>query len=90
MSVTEKFEEFWSEYPRHISKKVALARWMKLKVTPELFEKIMSSLKVQKKTKQWQNPEYIPHPSTWLNQERWNDEVIVPSEKKNNSKYDGI
>ena len=26
---------------------------------------------------EWKNrdPQYIPYPTTWLNQERWNDEV---------------
>jgi hypothetical protein len=35
--------------------------------------------------KQWQDTSYIPHPSTWLNQERWEDEqdlsLMVGSDK---------
>ena len=30
-----------------------------------------------------QNGKYIPYPSTWLNQKRWEDEVITISESNN-------
>ena len=33
---------------------------------------------MQKKSDQWQNQQYIPNPETYLNQERWNDEVVLP------------
>lgn len=36
----------------------------------------MQSLEVQVNSKQWtkDNGQFIPHPSTWLNQSRWEDE----------------
>ena len=30
-----------------------------------------------------EDPKYICHPTTWLNQGRWEDEIIVPKEKTN-------
>ena len=27
------------------------------------------------KSQQWQDPQHIPHPSTWLNGRRWDDEL---------------
>jgi hypothetical protein len=32
----------------------------------------------------WKNKQYIPMPLTWLNGERWNDEIDVPSETTSN------
>lgn len=78
----ERFEEFWKEYPRKTKKKDARKSWNKLNPSDELFQKMMTAIKDWKKTEQWQNDRYVPHPSTWLNEERWNDEVpLDPLEK---------
>ena len=65
---------FYKAYPKKMNKKEALARWIKAKL-PDM-EVILNALEQQKKTEQWQkdNGKYIPYPSTWINQERWNDE----------------
>ena len=73
----QKFNSFWTEYSKKVDKKKALNIWLKkIKPDNELFEKIMSSLKRTKLSKEWQKNggEFIPHPTTWLNGERWNDE----------------
>lgn len=48
------------------------------KIKPEngTFKKIMSAVQKQKESEDWQkeNGKYIPHPTTWLNGERWLDE----------------
>lgn len=71
------FGIFWTEYPRKISKKSAESAWKRINPQNGTVEKILSALKEQKKTEQWQknNGQFIPHPSTWLNQERWKDEI---------------
>lgn len=76
----DMFEKFWNEYPRKISKKKTLAIWLKLKPTPELAEKIIAAVRAQKQTKQWKenDGQFVPHPTTWLNQERWEDEIAAP------------
>ena len=71
----EGFDEFWEAYPRKTSKAEARKAWNKLKPNEELREKMLASIEAWKNTDQWREPRYIPHPSTWLNQERWNDEV---------------
>lgn len=86
----EKFETFWKAYPRRIAKKNALKVWTRLKVDDELFARIMAALEVAKKTRQWQDVQYVPHPTTWLNGERWNDEVKVAGTPPSNEKYSGI
>jgi|SRR3989339_392894 len=70
-----QFDTFWKTYPRKVGKKKAHDKFVKLDVS--LFEMIMKSLLAQTKTDQWQkeNGRFIPHPITWLYQERWNDEL---------------
>ena len=78
----ERFDKFWSSYPRKTKKKYARTCWDKLNPSDELFQKMLTAIEEWKKTEQWQNERYIPHPSTWLNNEQWNDEVPVdPLEK---------
>lgn len=75
----ETFEEFWKEYPNKTAKKKAEQIWdkiMTLNKPDEIYPKIMAGLARAKKSQQWlkDDGQYIPHPTTWLNQERWNDE----------------
>jgi hypothetical protein len=72
----DEFEIFWKEYPRKIGKKKALKAWIAAKDKPALAD-ILKSVQVAKLTEQWKKDggKYIPHPSTWLNEGRWDDEV---------------
>ena len=71
------FNLFWSAYPRKVAKKAAEKAWDKLKLNQQLFDELMAGLMTAKNSKQWQDPKYIPHPATWLNGERWKDEMEV-------------
>lgn len=69
------FDTFWNVYPRKKDKKRTGILWKNMKLDNKLSE-IMQSLKKQVTSDpQWQNAQYIPHPSTWLKGERWNDEI---------------
>ncbi|KWR85492.1 MULTISPECIES: hypothetical protein [Pseudomonas] len=71
------FDQFWALYPNKTCKAKARAKWVKLKVTPILFDQIMSGLRRQCASQAWlkDGGQFVPHPTTWLNGERWNDEV---------------
>ena len=88
----EKFEIFWKEYPRKMAKKSVAVIWQRMKVDDALFEIIMKALENQKKSRQWTDKkgQFIPHPTTWLHQERWNDEVELPGDLAIKEKYKGI
>lgn len=76
----EKFEIFYKEYPKHV-KRAEVEKWFfKNEPDDELFNTIMEQLKKFKKTKEWKDPQYIPYPSTWLNQKRWEDEIKTKEE----------
>jgi len=71
------FSEFWEAYPRKVGKGAARRSWKKIKPDPELQEKILDSVVQHSYSFEWtrENGQYIPHPVTYLNQERWEDEV---------------
>lgn len=73
----ESFDSFWLEYPKKISKSSALKIWLRIKPDEELATRIVGALKVHKESSQWlrDGGRFIPHPSTWLNQGRWEDEI---------------
>lgn len=68
----EQFEQFWTAYPLKEDKKKAKEKFLKLDTT--LFEKIMQGIETHKKWRKWQEG-YIAHPTTWLNWERWEDQI---------------
>jgi hypothetical protein len=72
------FEKFWEAYPRKVAKKKAHRAWAKLKQSPELLAMMVDALNKQKSWDQWTKDggQFIPHPATWLNQERWTDEEL--------------
>ena len=72
----DDFDQFWAVYSKKKGKQAAIKIWEKLKPDSVLFEKIMSALKAQVVSDDWQkeNGKYIPHPSKWLNERRWEDE----------------
>lgn len=69
-----QFKAFWEKYPRPEGKKKAREKWMRLKPDPELFAKIMAGLEQHTRSDQWRRG-VIPHATTWLNGERWEDEL---------------
>lgn len=72
----KSFEEFWKEYPEKVGKGKAYDSWKKLSDETKL--KCLEQIKLQVINKHFRNKsgvDYIPHPTTWLNQKRWEDEV---------------
>lgn len=77
------FDSFWKAYPRKTNKGFAKKVFAKLKVTDDLLATMLKAIEVQKRSV-WKDkdPQYIPHPSTWLNGERWEDEVQTTADSK--------
>ena len=71
----EMFEEFWSRYPKKKVKSKAREWYMKHRPSKELHEEILMSLLFFAEDEEWKkdNGKYIPHPTTFLNQRRWED-----------------
>lgn len=73
----ERFDRFWSAYPRKENKPAARRAFDKLKVDDGLLRTMLEAIEKQKGTAQWQEDggHFIPHPATWLNGNRWEDVV---------------
>lgn len=71
------FDQFYQAYPRHVGRAVAEKVWIKLHPDAALQGVLLNAIERQKATEQWQsgNGQFIPHPATWLNGKRWNDEI---------------
>ncbi len=70
------FEVFWDHYPRHLAKAAARKAWQRLQPDYPLVQRMLDAIAQQRKSLQWQRG-YIPHPATWLNGERWDDELTA-------------
>lgn len=73
-----QFNEFYSKYPKKVKKQDVKKWFKKNKPSNELFSSMINSLEQFRASKEWQKDggQYIPYPSTWLNQKRWEDEDI--------------
>lgn len=72
---TAGFARFWAEYPRKVSKGQASKTWTKLKLEAKADE-VIGGLRRCVQSKDWRGREskYLPHASSWLNNEGWLDQ----------------
>jgi len=78
------FNLFWAQYPRKIGKLTAQRSWEKL--SQENQQKALEAIVEHRKywVAKGTDWEFIPHASTWLNQERFEDELVI--EQKENKR----
>jgi hypothetical protein len=77
------FEQFWQLYPRKVGKLTAKRSWEKL--SQENKQKALEAIVEHRKfwVAKGTDWEFIPHASTWLNQERFEDELdMTPKQQK--------
>ena len=83
---TERFNAFWEAYPKKKNKAMAQKAFERLNVDDELLAKILKALEEHIRSREWADAQYIPYPSTWINQRRWEDEFttadFTPPNKK--------
>lgn len=92
-SLRNQFDIFWSAYPNKKDKKRAEQKFMKINFKNIPFEKLMDCLEAQKKTFDWtkNNGQFVPMASTWINGERWNDQIAepIPGHTEQQSQFNG-
>ncbi|MEI2676500.1 MAG: hypothetical protein V9G29_00745 [Burkholderiaceae bacterium] len=71
------FEEFWNAYPKRKARADAIKAFAKLRPDAELLQTMLAAIEAQASTEGWRKDggTYIPLPATWLNGQRWLDEV---------------
>jgi hypothetical protein len=76
--VDHEFDTFWKTYPKKSGKKAALKAFQKARKSgmPSI-DGVVAAIEQQRSCDQWKrdNGQYIPNPTTWLNQGRWDDEL---------------
>lgn len=70
------FAAFWQAYPRKIARPNAATAFAKIDPDESLLAKMHSAVEWQSKSESWlkEAGQFIPHPATWLNGRRWEDE----------------
>ena len=85
-TTTAAFAEFWEVYPRRVGKQAARRAFAKASVAAgpvvvlEGARRFAADPNLPR-----DDPQFIPHPQTWLNQGRWEDDPL-PSRFNNNGK----
>ncbi len=76
--IRDRFERFWESYPRKVGKGQAWRSWLKIRPDDALSAVIVASVEAHRSDPQWvkDGGQFIPHPSTFLNQERWTDQPV--------------
>lgn len=82
------FDIFWTAYPKKKGKGGAKKKFLKL--SKELLPVILEAIKKQKASKEWEDPQFIKHPITWLNNGCWEDEVDTPTPVDLKAEYEKI
>jgi len=81
-SVEKSFVEFYEAYPRHVGRQAAEKAFVKAiakrGVTAELVIAGARRLAADPNLPPKEDKRFIPHPSTWLNEGRWDDEPLPP------------
>lgn len=84
-SSDDGFASFWEQYPKKVAKPQAKKAWKKIKPHGHVLTALMEGLEQQKTCGDWQKDagKFIPHPATWLNGRRWEDEIDAAGREKN-------
>lgn len=80
------FQDFWERYPRKIGKGNARKAFQSAIKKVDL-SKILNSVDDFALLADSREQKFIPHPATWLNQERWDDEIHNEDKKQTTTDY---
>lgn len=69
-----RFAEFWAEYPAKVGRKLVLAKW-KARRLDHLADRIILDVRRRKESDTRWRAGFIPNPLTYINQDRWEDEI---------------
>jgi hypothetical protein len=74
------FARFWRDYPKKVGRRDAAKALARINPDEALLGRMLAAIEQQCRTPQWlkDGGQYIPHASTWLNNQRWEDEVNRP------------
>ncbi|HWY33192.1 MAG TPA: hypothetical protein VNX68_01015 [Nitrosopumilaceae archaeon] len=83
------FDEFWNVYPKKKDKKKACQIWIKLgydKIAKRIIDDVINR---NLNEESWKTERFIPHPSTYLRNERWDDALTLAQSENEKEKESG-
>lgn len=74
-----RFRTWWEHYPRKVDKGHARKAFFKIAPDDAMLAKMLKALEWQRRSEGWvkEKGKYIPHPTTYLHGERWDDQEKV-------------
>ncbi|MGD0669927.1 MAG: hypothetical protein ABSB23_20495 [Bryobacteraceae bacterium] len=82
------FSAWWGIYWLHKARKPAHDAFMRRVKTDAIYRQVMDATRAQAPEMLAREPSKRPHGATWLNGERWNDELSAPGATKPESRAD--
>lgn len=76
VEIARGFLAFWAAYPKRVGKDAAskaFAKAMRRITDPDPLAVILAG--IERAMPGWDDPQFIPHPATWLNAGRWEDDA---------------
>lgn len=85
-TIEEQFAYFWEYYPQKKAKKTAFDAFKKA-IKKVALEELVMAVERHKRSSEWKasKGKYIPYPATWLNGERWLDDVAEEERNSNDT-----
>ena len=74
-NISDDFERFWKIYPRKVGGKSAALKSFIKALEQVTAEQILTAAEEYANRPNLPEMQYIPHPTTWLNQGRWADDL---------------
>lgn len=79
----ERFAEFWEIYPRKVARKAAVEKFKTAVKESGDPQKVIDGALAYAKSVNGKPLDKIAHPTTWLNQARWDDELPIDNAASN-------
>lgn len=79
------FTRFWEPYPRKGNKPGTRVEWDRQVVDESTAAAVVAGMMAWKKSGEWSNLNYVPLPSSFLSQRRWQDKPIEKTDDRNGS-----
>jgi len=76
-----EFDGWWAVYPKRVDKGHARAAFKRARDKVSL-ETLMAATQRYAQSVSGKDPQFIPYPATWLNGERWDDDIQAPVVRK--------
>ncbi len=83
---SKAFEEWWAVYPRKVGKGAAAKKWQAVVQGGKISrDRLLKNTKAFAVSYKGQSGQFCPHPATWLNESRYDDDPKEWEEKGNTS-----